>query len=180
MIGSQLIYCTPTDLCISPILPDNHESTNNCSTDSQSLLSTAQCDLIWRGKLIFIFMFFYITAKLFLFIIDLYSSDAMCLCRNAIASFHIRISGRPCNITWIFLQIQCSIILYKLYWLDCICVCRLPMVMCRINAVLCLQNLVLSTYNIQMSGHNCQIGGLILMSQLLYSFIFIRQIVLVL
>jgi len=81
-----------------------------------------------------------------------------CLCRNAIAPFHICISGCPRVITWIFLQIQYLIILYKLYWLDCICVCRLPMVMCRTNTVLCLQNLVLSTYNIQMSGHNCQIA----------------------
>lgn len=61
--------------CILPILPDNHESTNNCSTDSQSLLCTALCDLIWRGKHFIFFVLFIIMAKLlFLFIIDFYSS----------------------------------------------------------------------------------------------------------
>lgn len=102
-----------------------------------------------------------------------------CLCRNAIASFHMRISGRPCVLTWIFFQTQCFIILYKLYWLDCICVCRLPMVndisTCRINAVLCLQNLVLSTYSdvrSQLTQFTSQL--------LIHSFSYFRHIVLVL
>lgn len=95
--------------CILPILPDNHESTNKCSTDSQSLLCTAQCDLIWRGKL-FIFLFFLSSWKSCFYLLLIFTQVAW-LCRNGIAScsFHICINGRPCVITWIFfLQIQCS------------------------------------------------------------------------